>query len=120
VTVRLPGRTLFAVTTHTALGPNLAIQLGALRRWLAPIASNRPVLFGGDLNTAPDSGDLDGFYAAFDEANTDRANGLPTFLPAPTRKIDYLFGSRGFLVPAGVASANTGYSDHSMYLGAFR
>ncbi|WP_433360638.1 endonuclease/exonuclease/phosphatase family protein [Actinoplanes sp. CA-142083] len=121
VTVRLPGRTLFAVTTHTALGPNLSVQLGALRRWLVPIASNRPVLFGGDFNVAPDSPDLDAFYAAFDEANVDREHALPTFLPRPTRKIDYLFGSRGFLAPAGlVASANTGYSDHSMYLGTFR
>jgi endonuclease/exonuclease/phosphatase family metal-dependent hydrolase len=120
VTVRLPGRTLFAVTTHTALGPNLPIQLGALRRWLVPIASHRPVLFGGDLNVAPDSADLDAFYAAFREANAGRKNGLPTFLSRPNRKIDYLFGSRGFLAPAGVASANTGYSDHSVYLGAFR
>ncbi|MFF5297503.1 endonuclease/exonuclease/phosphatase family protein [Paractinoplanes globisporus] len=118
--VRLPGRTLFAVTTHTALGPNLSIQLAAIRRWLVPVAARRPVLFGGDLNLAPSSGDLDPFYTAFDEADADRDHPLPTFIPRPARKIDYLFGSKRFLTPSGVARADTGYSDHSMYLGAFR
>jgi endonuclease/exonuclease/phosphatase family metal-dependent hydrolase len=119
--VRLPGRgTLMAVTTHTALGQNLSAQLGVIRRWLVPIAGGRPVLFGGDLNAAPDSGDLDGFYAAFDEANVDRIHPMATFIPHPSRKIDYLFGSKGFLRPVGASRAETGYSDHSMYLGTFR
>ena len=119
-TVRVAGRTMFVVTTHTAVDANLPVQLGAIRRWLIPIAANRPVLFGGDLNTPPGSGDLDAFYAAFREADVDRVHPLTTFLPYPPRKIDYLFGSKGFLAAAGAARADTGYSDHAMYLGAFR
>jgi endonuclease/exonuclease/phosphatase family metal-dependent hydrolase len=119
-TVRLAGRAVFAVTTHTDHGgPNLSLQLGALRRWLTPIARTRPVLFGGDLNVLPDDPGLDGFYRAFHEANADRKNPLPTFIPAP-RKIDYLFGSRRFLTPSGVSRARTAYSDHYIYLGVFR
>jgi endonuclease/exonuclease/phosphatase family metal-dependent hydrolase len=119
-TVRLARRTAFVVTTHTtASGPNLARQLDVLRRWLTPIAATSPVIFGGDLNSVPEDSALNGFYAAFTEANRDRANPLPTFIPVP-RKIDYLFGSPGFLTPSDVARADTGYSDHCMYLGVFR
>jgi endonuclease/exonuclease/phosphatase family metal-dependent hydrolase len=119
-TVRLPGRTVFVVTTHTTTrGPNLAAQLGALSRWLAPIAATSPVIFGGDLNSLPQDEALDGFYSSFVEANRTRVSPLTTFIPVP-RKIDYLFASPGFLRPAGVARAITGYSDHCMYLGVFR
>ncbi|GIF20315.1 endonuclease/exonuclease/phosphatase family metal-dependent hydrolase [Actinoplanes tereljensis] len=119
-TVRLTGRTVFVVTTHTTTsGPNLKKQLNVLRSWLAPIAATSPVIFGGDLNSQPQDNALDGFYNAFTEANRSRVSPLPTFIPIP-RKIDYLFGSPGFLTPAGVARAYTGYSDHCMYLGVFR
>jgi endonuclease/exonuclease/phosphatase family metal-dependent hydrolase len=119
-TVVLPRRTLFVVTTHTTTrGPNLAAQLSALRHWLTPIAATSPVIFGGDLNSTPGDSALNGFYNSFTEANRTRTRPLPTFIPVP-RKIDYLFGSPGFLTPAGVARANTGYSDHCMYLGVFR
>jgi len=119
-TVRLPGRVIFAATTHTALGAILPVQLGAIRRWLVPLAANRPLVFGGDLNTTPQSPDLDDFYAAFNEANVDRVKPMSTFIPPPARKIDYLFGSKGFLTPVWVGRANTGYSDHYMYMGAFQ
>ncbi|GAA2615016.1 endonuclease/exonuclease/phosphatase family protein [Paractinoplanes durhamensis] len=119
-TVRLTRRTVFVVTTHTATsGPNLATQLHVLRRWLTPIAATSPVIFGGDLNSTPQDNALDGFYSSFTEANRDRIRPLTTFIPIP-RKIDYLFGSPGFLTPVGVARAYTGYSDHCMYLGVFR
>lgn len=119
VNVRLGGRSLFVVTTHTApRGPNLVVQMVALRSWLIPVAAVRPVLFGGDLNSLPDNSDLDGFYAAYREANNDRVNPLPTFETAP-RKIDYLFGAKRFLRPQAVATVCTGYSDHCMYLGEF-
>ena len=119
-TVRLPGRAIFAATTHTALGANLPVQLGAIRRWLVPLAARQPLVFGGDLNTEPQSTDLDDFYAAFNEANVDRVKPMSTFIPPPARKIDYLFGSKGFLTPTWVGRANTGYSDHDMYMGTFR
>lgn len=119
-TVRLPGRVIFAATTHTALGVNLPVQLGAIRRWLVPLAGKQPLVFGGDLNSEPRSPDLDDFYAAFDEADADRGKPMSTFIPSPARKIDYLFGSKGFLTPVWVGRANTGYSDHYMYMGAFR
>jgi len=119
-TVRLPGRAIFAATTHTALGPNLPVQLGAIRRWLVPLAANQPLVFGGDLNASPQSPDLDDFYAAFTEANVDREKPMSTFIPSPARKIDYLFGSKDFLTPIWVGRADTGYSDHDMYMGAFR
>jgi endonuclease/exonuclease/phosphatase family metal-dependent hydrolase len=118
-TVRLPGRTIVAATTHTALGADLPAQLGAIRRWLVPLAAVWPLVFGGDLNMVPENNALDDFYATFDEANVDRANPMPTFI-RPARKIDYLFGSKGFLAPAGAWRSDTGYSDHSMYIGAFR
>jgi endonuclease/exonuclease/phosphatase family metal-dependent hydrolase len=117
-TVRLGGRNVFVATTHTAPGgPNLAVQMGAIRRWLTPIANTRPVLFGGDLNSLPDNPILDGFYAAFREAD-DRATPLPTFTTVP-RKIDYLFGSRRFFTARGVATARSRYSDHRLYVGTF-
>jgi endonuclease/exonuclease/phosphatase family metal-dependent hydrolase len=118
---RLGGRHLYVVTTHTAhSGENRVAQIGALRRWLTSYASSRPVLFGGDLNLPPDSTDLDGFYDTFDEANRTRVQPLSTFIPYPSRKIDYLFGSQGYLVPAGASRACGDYSDHCMYLGIFR
>jgi endonuclease/exonuclease/phosphatase family metal-dependent hydrolase len=119
-TVHLPGRTVFAVTTHTSpSGPNLAWQMTAIDRWLTPLAADRPVLFGGDLNSMPDNPDLDGFYASFTEANGGRANPLPTFITVP-RKIDYLFGSRDYLNRRGASTACGRYSDHCMYLGLFQ
>ncbi|WP_030440281.1 endonuclease/exonuclease/phosphatase family protein [Actinoplanes subtropicus] len=119
-TVRLPGRSLFAATTHTTIGSNLPVQLAAIRRWLAPLAAGQPLVFGGDLNISPQRPELDGFYAAFTEANVDREKPMSTFIPRPSRKIDYLFGSKGFLTPIWVGRADTGYSDHDMYMGAFR
>ncbi|MEU4241738.1 endonuclease/exonuclease/phosphatase family protein [Actinoplanes sp. NPDC026619] len=119
-TAVLRRRTVFVVTTHTTTsGPNRDAQLSALRRWLTPIAATSPVIFGGDLNSMPEDSALDGFYTSFVEANRDRQKVLTTFIPVP-RKIDYLFASPGFLTPVGVARANTGYSDHCMYLGVFR
>jgi endonuclease/exonuclease/phosphatase family metal-dependent hydrolase len=118
--VRLGGRTVFAVTTHTSpSGPNLSAQMAAIDRWLAPIADREPVLFGGDLNSQPEDDDLDGFYATFQEANGDRANRLTTFMPSP-RKIDYLFASPGYLSRRGAGTACSPYSDHCMYLGLFQ
>jgi endonuclease/exonuclease/phosphatase family metal-dependent hydrolase len=115
-TVRTGGRSLYVVTTHTApSGPALALQLAAVRRFVTPIAAIRPVLLGGDLNSLPDSADLDGFYALLREADS-RADPRPTFTTVP-RKIDYLFAGR--LRPRAAAVARTGYSDHRMYLGVF-
>jgi endonuclease/exonuclease/phosphatase family metal-dependent hydrolase len=115
-TVRTGGRTLYAVTTHTAPGgPALALQMAAVRRFVTPIAASRPVLFGGDLNSLPDSTDLNGFYAALREADS-RTDPRPTFATVP-RKIDYLFAGR--LRPRAAAVARTPYSDHRMYLGVF-
>ena len=119
-TVHLPGRTVFAVTTHTSpSGPNLAKQMIALDRWLSPLAATRPVLFGGDLNSQPQSSALDAFYAQFDEANGRRFGAIPTFRPNGT-KIDYLFGSRGFLANRTASTACARWSDHCMYIGGFR
>lgn len=119
-TVRLPGRTIFAVTTHTApSGPNLLWQMNLINRWLTPLAGTRPVLFGGDLNSMPDNPDLDGFYASFQEANGTRINPLPTFITVP-RKIDYLFGSQGYLHRQGASTSCGRYSDHCAYLGRFQ
>lgn len=118
VNVRLAGRSVFVVTTHTApRGPNLVVQMVALRAWLVPLSTIRPVLFGGDLNSLPTSSDLDGFYTAYREADN-RANPMPTFETSP-RKIDYLFGAKHYLKPRGSATVRTGYSDHCMYLGEF-
>jgi len=119
-TVHLPGRVIFAATTHTALGANLPLQLEAIRRWMVPLAGHAPLVFGGDLNTSPQNAALDDFYAAFNEANVDRAKPMSTFIPAPARKIDYLFGSKWYLKPIWVGRANTGYSDHYLYMGTFR
>ncbi|MCU7729140.1 endonuclease/exonuclease/phosphatase family protein [Actinoplanes sp. KI2] len=117
--VRLPGRWILAATTHTSRGGSLPAQLDAIRRWLVPLAANRPLVFGGDLNISPEDPAMDAFYAAFHEANVDRENPMPTFIE-PARKIDYLFGSKGYLTPVGVGRSDTGYSDHDMYIGAFR
>lgn len=120
VTARLGGRTVLVVTTHLARNAaDQAVQVQALERWLTPYASSRPVLFGGDLNLQPDSPELDGLYRIFREANNSRTDPLPTFIPT-SRKIDYLFGSRAWFATQGVAKARTGYSDHYLYLGAFR
>jgi endonuclease/exonuclease/phosphatase family metal-dependent hydrolase len=115
---RLGGRTVLVVTTHTApRGPNLTLQLAAIQRWLAPIAAGRPVIFGGDLNSMPESPDLTGFGAEFTEADQ-RTEPLPTFLPTP-RKIDYLYASQKFLAPQSAITACGSYSDHCLYLGTF-
>ena len=120
VTARLGGRTVLVVTTHLARdAADQAVQLRSLQRWLTPYASSEPVLFGGDLNLQPDSPELDGLYTIFREADHSRADPMPTFIPTP-RKIDYLFGSRAWFATQGVAKARTAYSDHYMYLGAFR
>jgi endonuclease/exonuclease/phosphatase family metal-dependent hydrolase len=119
-TVRLAGRTVFAVTTHTSpSGPNLAWQMNAIDRWLTPLAATRPVLFGGDLNSQPGNADLNGFYDAFTEADGGRANPLTTFITVP-RKIDYLFASRAYLSRRGASTACGFYSDHCMYFGLFQ
>jgi endonuclease/exonuclease/phosphatase family metal-dependent hydrolase len=116
-TARLSGRTVFAVTTHTSpSGPNLAAQMAALSHWLTPMATTRPLLFGGDLNSQPSDADLNPFYATFREANGDRTNPLTTFMPAP-RKIDYLFTN---LNRRGAGTVCTPYSDHCMYFGQFQ
>ena len=115
-TVRTGGRSLYTVTTHTAPGgPALARQMAAVRRFVTPIAAVRPVLLGGDLNSLPDSPDLDGFYAMLREADS-RTAPRPTFVTMP-RKIDYLFAAG--LRPRAAAVARTPYSDHRMYLGVF-
>ncbi|GIE94466.1 endonuclease/exonuclease/phosphatase family protein [Paractinoplanes rishiriensis] len=120
VTARLPGRTVFLATTHTApRGPNLDVQLGALRGWLTPISRTRPVIFGGDLNVTPRNRHLDGFYAGFHEANNDRLEPLPTFTRGGS-KIDYLFAGTSHFRPRGAATSCTAYSDHCMYLGIFQ
>ena len=124
--VRLGARTVSLVTAHTAPGgPDLAAQLAALRRYVTPIASARPVVVGGDLNALPDNPGLTGFYGpryggtgVFREANDTRTNPMPTFRTVP-RKIDYLFGSQRFLVPRGAGAVTTPFSDHRMYLGTF-
>jgi endonuclease/exonuclease/phosphatase family metal-dependent hydrolase len=119
-TVSLPGRTVFAVTTHTApSGPNLSSQLAAISTWLTPVSVTRPVVFGGDLNSQPGSADLAGFYSAFTEADPDRDAPLPTFMPTP-RKIDFLFGSAGYLTRQSDSRFCSGYSDHCMFFGTFR
>jgi endonuclease/exonuclease/phosphatase family metal-dependent hydrolase len=118
-TVRLPGRTIFAATTHTARDANLPVQLAAIRRWLGPLSTVLPMVFGGDLNISPENPELDDFYATFAEADADRANPMPTFIE-PARKIDYLFAGKGFLTPVGVGRSDTGFSDHDMYFGAFQ
>jgi endonuclease/exonuclease/phosphatase family metal-dependent hydrolase len=116
-TVRVTGRTVFAVTTHTSpSGPNLSAQMAAIGRWLTPLADSRPVLFGGDLNSQPADDDLNPFYARFHEANGDRSNRLTTFRPG-ARKIDYLFST---LDRRGVGTACSAYSDHCMYFGLFQ
>jgi len=115
-TVRTGGRSLYAITTHTAPGgPALARQMAAVRRFVTPIAAARPVLLGGDLNSLPDSPGLDGLYAVLREADS-RAAPRPTFVTVP-RKIDYLFAGR--LRPRSATVARTPYSDHRMYLGVF-
>jgi len=119
-TVRLRGRVIFAATTHTALGANLPAQLEALRHWMVPLAGHAPLVFGGDLNIPPQNAGLDPFYQAFNEADADREKPMSTFIPAPARKIDYVFGSKGYLTPVWAGRANTGYSDHYMYMGTFR
>lgn len=116
--VRLDGRWLLVVTTHTApRGPNLALQLAAIQRWLVPIAAGRPVIFGGDLNSLPTSPDLAGFGEAFQEADL-RPEPLPTFIPTP-RKIDHLFAGRKFLAPQSTSTSCGDYSDHCLYAGTF-
>jgi endonuclease/exonuclease/phosphatase family metal-dependent hydrolase len=125
-TARIGGRTVYVAGAHTAPGgPNLAVQMNAIRAYLTPIAAARPVIFGGDLNSLPDNPALDGFYGpanggtgVFGEANGTRVNPLPTFATVP-RKIDYLFASRRFFTARGAAVAATRYSDHRMYLGTF-
>ena len=115
-TVRTGGRSLYAITTHTAPGgPALARQIASVRRFVTPIAAVRPVLLGGDLNSLPDSPDLDGFYAVLREADN-RTAPRPTFVTVP-RKIDYLFAAH--LRPRAAAVARTPYSDHRMYLSVF-
>lgn len=118
--VRLGGRTLVAVTTHTApSGPNLAAQMSAIDQWLWPLAATRPVLFGGDLNSMPGSPALDDFYASFKEANGGRTGTTPTFITYP-RKIDYLFVSKDYFGRRGFSTACGVYSDHCMYFGLFQ
>lgn len=124
--LRIGGRSVYLVTTHTAPGgPNLATQMSAIRRYLAPIAATRPVIFGGDLNSLPDNHDLDAFYSpryggtgVFREADDTRTDPIPTFVTVP-RKIDYLFASERFFTPRAAGAAATRYSDHRMYVGVF-
>ena len=124
--LRIGGRSVYVVTTHTAPGgPNLAMQMAAIQRYLTPIAATRPVIFGGDLNSLPDNADLDTFYSAryggtgvFREADDTRTHPIPTFITVP-RKIDYLFAGERFFTPRGAATAATGFSDHRMYVGVF-
>lgn len=119
-------RAVYVVTTHTAPGgPNLAVQLATIRRYLTPIAAARPVLFGGDLNALPGNPGLTGVYGpgyggtgVFREADDTRTSPMPTFVTVP-RKIDYLFASQRFFTPLAAGTVATRYSDHRMYLGTF-
>jgi endonuclease/exonuclease/phosphatase family metal-dependent hydrolase len=130
--VRIRGRWVHLVTTHTAPGgPNLVAQLQALRQYLEPIARRQPVIAGGDLNSVPASDGLNAFYSRrvpdgqgeFREMDeTTRwpycRCGSPTYQPAP-RKIDYVFASQRHFRPRNAATVGSRFSDHRMYLGEF-
>ena len=131
-TVRINGRPVYVVTTHTApSGPNRTAQLAAVQRYLTPIARSRPVLLGGDLNSLPDDTDLDGYYSRrvdggrglFREVDeTSRRPycrcGAPTFQTRP-RKIDYVFASQRHFTPRTGATVGSRWSDHGMLIGEF-
>lgn len=131
-TIRIKGRPVYVVTTHTApAGTNRTTQLRALQRYLTPIARTRPVLLGGDLNSVPDNPDLDGWYgrrvpggrgvfrevAERDGGRSCRC-GPPTYQPVP-RKIDYIFASQRHFRPSAAAAIGSPWSDHRMVIGEF-
>ena len=136
VTTTVAGRSTFVATTHTAPGgPNLAVQLKTIAKYVDTIGARKPVIVAGDFNALPDNPGLDAFYSdqvtngrgMFRELHDTYATpegtmcrcGEETF-DIGGRKIDYVFATRRHFRPVIGDSMATGYSDHRLYFGTYR
>lgn len=117
--VRTPGpdRPLVGCVTHLDTDPaNTRSQVAAVA---AAVARFPAVVVGGDFNALPDGPAMTPLYAAFREVGGGVTGGCPAAgcgagpgLVRPTRKIDYLFLSRGDFADPVARTGDAPHSDH--------
>jgi endonuclease/exonuclease/phosphatase family metal-dependent hydrolase len=115
---------LVACATHLDTDPaNTAGQVAAVARHAGAFRADAAVVVGGDFNTTPDRPALDPMDAGFVEADAaDDAftGGCPRArcgdgpgYAHPTRKIDYVFLSRGRFTGVSAVVTSASHSDHT-------
>jgi endonuclease/exonuclease/phosphatase family metal-dependent hydrolase len=118
----LDGEPLVGCVTHLDTDPkNTPSQVAAVARHASGIAG--PVIVGGDFNALPANPAMRPLYDRFDEAGAP-ADAFTSGCSAahcgtaagyrhPTRKIDYVFLSRGDFTALGAVPTNAPHSDHT-------
>ncbi len=113
-------RPLVGCVTHLDTDPaNSPSQVAAVAGRTAAFPG--PTVVGGDFNAPPDSAAMDPMYGAFDEVEPGRGGaftggctttGCGAGYRRPTRKIDYLFLSRGDFAGPATRTGSAPHSDH--------
>ncbi len=115
--VRIPDRSLVGCVTHLDTDPrNTPSQVAAVA---ARTAGFPAAVVGGDFNALPDSPAMRPMYAGFDEVgggftggcSAARCGSEPGYAH-PTRKIDYVFLSRGDFADPVARTGDAPHSDH--------
>ncbi|HEY6749510.1 MAG TPA: endonuclease/exonuclease/phosphatase family protein [Mycobacteriales bacterium] len=110
-------RPLVGCVTHLDTDPaNTPSQVAAVA---AAVAGFPPAVVGGDFNALPDSPAMTPMYASFREVGAGFTGGCPAArcgagpgYAHPTRKIDYLFLSRGDFTDPVARTGDAPHSDH--------
>jgi endonuclease/exonuclease/phosphatase family metal-dependent hydrolase len=117
-------RALVACVTHLDTDPaNTTSQVAAVAEHAAAFTADAAVVVGGDFNTIPGRPALDPMDAGFVEADAAddaftggcsraRCGGGPGYAH-PTRKIDYVFLSRGDFTGVSASVTSAPHSDHT-------
>ncbi len=124
VRTALPGRPLVACATHLDTDPaNTASQVAAVAEHADAFRADAAVVVGGDFNATPGRPALDPMDAGFVEADAAddaftggcaRAGcGDGPGYAHPTRKIDYVFLSRGDFTGVSALVSSAPHSDHT-------
>jgi endonuclease/exonuclease/phosphatase family metal-dependent hydrolase len=120
----LDRRGLVACATHLDTDPaNTGSQVGAVAEHAGAFRADAAVVVGGDFNTTPDRPALEPMDAGFVEADAAddaftggcsraRCGGGPGYAH-PTRKIDYVFLSRGDFTGVSALVSTAAHSDHT-------
>jgi endonuclease/exonuclease/phosphatase family metal-dependent hydrolase len=125
VRATLRSQPLVGCVAHLDTDPaNTPSQVAAVAARTAGFTADS-VVVGGDFNATPDSAAMDPMYGAFDEAEPVRGGeftggcvvtrcGSRPGYHHPTRKIDYIFLSRGDFADRAAETTDAPHSDHTL------